>query len=47
MKKHKFLSVGMAFCDIPLRPCPKNIMELDNFIINPVEFHTGGDALTV
>lgn len=41
------LSVGMAFCDIPLRPCPANIMELDNFQIDNVEYHTGGDALTV
>ena len=41
------LSVGMAFCDIPLRPCPANIMELDNYQIRKVEMHTGGDALTV
>ncbi|MDO4322351.1 MAG: carbohydrate kinase family protein [Lachnospiraceae bacterium] len=41
------LSVGMAFCDIPLRPCPANIMELDNYMIDTVEAHTGGDALTV
>ncbi len=43
----KVLSVGMAFCDIPLRPCPANIMELDNSMIDTVELHTGGDALTV
>ena len=47
MKKHNILSAGMAFCDIPLRPCPANIMELDNWNIEPVEYHTGGDALTV
>ena len=41
------LSVGMAFCDIPLRPCPANIMDLDNTMIDKVELHTGGDALTV
>ena len=41
------LSVGMAFCDIPLRPCPANIMELDNYQIRKVEMHTGGDALMV
>lgn len=41
------LSVGMAFCDIPLRPCPPDIMELDNCMIDTVELHTGGDALTV
>ena len=41
------LSVGMSFCDIPLRPCPANIMELDNTMIERVQYHTGGDALTV
>jgi len=43
----KFLSVGMSFCDIPLRPAPANIMERDTARIEPVEYHTGGDALTV
>ena len=37
----------MSFCDIPLRPTPANIMEQDSVVIDPVEFHTGGDALTV
>lgn len=43
----KVLSVGMIFCDIPLKPVPSNIMELDNRQIEPVQPHTGGDALTV
>ena len=47
MKKNNYLSVGMSFCDIPLRPSPANIMELDSVIIDPVICHTGGDALTV
>lgn len=47
MKKNNYLSVGMSFCDIPLRPSPADIMKLDSAIIDPVEYHTGGDALTV
>ena len=47
MKKHNILSVGMSFCDIPLRPSPADIMERDTAIIDPVEFHSGGDALNV
>ena len=47
MKKHNFLSVGMSFCDIPLFPCPSNVLEMDSAIIHPVVFQTGGDALTV
>ena len=43
----KLLSAGMAFCDIPLRPCPQNILQLDNCHIDPVKYHTGGDAMTV
>ena len=37
----------MAFCDIPLRPCPPNIMSIDAWNVEPVVYHTGGDALTV
>ena len=43
----KLLSAGMAFCDIPLRPCPHNILELDNCHIDPVKNQIGGDALNV
>ena len=43
----KLLSTGMAFCDIPLRPCPQNILELDNWHIDPVKHQIGGDAMTV
>lgn len=43
----KVLSAGLAFCDIPLSPVPKNILELDNSRIEPSIPHTGGDALTV
>lgn len=43
----KVLSVGLAFCDIPLSPVPANILEIDNSSIEPVILHTGGDALTV
>lgn len=43
----KVLSVGLAFCDIPLSPVPENILEIDNSIIEPSIPHTGGDALTV
>ena len=43
----KVLSVGLAFCDIPLSPVPGNILEIDNSIIEPSIQHTGGDALTV
>ena len=47
MKKNNYLSVGMSFCDIPLRPAPADIMKLDSVIIDPVTCHMGGDALTV
>ena len=43
----KLLSIGMAFCDIPLRPCPQNILKLDNWHIDPVKHQIGGDAMTV
>ena len=43
----RVLSAGLVFCDVPLCPSPRNIMELDNYPINKVECHTGGDALTV
>ena len=43
----KLLSTGMAFCDIPLRPCPQNILELDNWHIDPVKHQIGGDAMNV
>ena len=43
----KLLSTGMAFCDIPLRPCPQNILKLDNWHIDPVKYQIGGDAMNV
>lgn len=43
----KVLSVGLAFCDIPLSPVPGNILEVDNSRIEMPVSHTGGDALTV
>ncbi len=41
------LSVGMAFCDIPLSPVPENILKLDSSRITPSVPSSGGDALTV
>ena len=43
----KLLSTGMAFCDIPLRPCPQNILEIDNCHIDKVNYQIGGDAMSV
>ena len=43
----RLLSTGMAFCDVPLRPCPQNILELDNWHIDPVKCQIGGDAMNV
>ncbi len=47
MKNKRFLSVGMSFCDMPLRPVPHDIMQRDASLIGSVESRAGGDALNV
>jgi sugar/nucleoside kinase (ribokinase family) len=41
------LCAGLAVCDIPLRPIPRTILDLDNCMIEAPVFSTGGDALNV
>jgi len=43
----KVLCVGMATCDVVIKPVPENIFELDNFEIAPPVISGGGDALNV
>lgn len=43
----KILCVGMATCDILLKPIPENILSIDTCVIEPPLMQGGGDALNV
>jgi sugar/nucleoside kinase (ribokinase family) len=45
--KQKVFCVGLVVCDIPLRPVPKTIFDMDHGKIEPPVWTTGGDATNV
>ncbi|MDR1901696.1 MAG: carbohydrate kinase family protein [Treponema sp.] len=43
----KILCAGLVVCDIPLRPVPRNLFDLDHATIEEPIYSTGGDAVNV
>jgi sugar/nucleoside kinase (ribokinase family) len=43
----KVLCAGLVVCDVPLRPIPKTVFEMDTCLIDVPAYSIGGDALNV
>jgi sugar/nucleoside kinase (ribokinase family) len=43
----KILCAGLVVCDIPLRPVPRNMFDMDHVTIEEPKYSTGGDAVNV